>query len=59
MVKQIYKTAIIGPSVTIKLASYSIKSRTLSFADPVELEIKELTNGWNVVLDEKHYKVCG
>ena len=58
MVKQIYKTAIIGPFVTIELASSS-KPCDLSFADPIELEIKELTKGWNMVLDEQHCKVCG
>ena len=58
MVKQIYKTAIIGPSVTIKLTSYS-KSRTLSFVDPIELVIKKLTKGWSSMVDELHHKVCG
>ena len=63
MVKQIYKTAIIGPSAIIKLASSSKfevhLERSFSFISPIELEIKELTRGWNVDYDEQHYKVCG
>ena len=56
--KQIYKPAIIGPSITINLISSS-KSHALLLGVPIELEIKELTKGWNVELDEHHYKVCG
>ena len=53
MVKQIYKTAIIGTSATI-----SDKSCALSVVDPIELNINELTKGWNVMVhDEQHCKV--
>ena len=50
--KQIYKNATIGPSVNIQLDVH-----VLSAVSPVELDIKELTKGWNVVFDEQHYKV--
>ena len=50
--KQIYKNATIGPSINIQLEC------VLSDL-PIELEIKELTKGWNVVHDEKHHKVSG
>ena len=56
MVKLIYKTAIMGPYVTIELAT---SSKLKAFVNPIELEIKKLTKGWNVVLDEEHHKVCG
>ena len=49
--KKIYKKATIGPSINIQL------ERVLSVL-PIELQIKELTKGWNVVLDEQHYEVC-
>ena len=51
--KQIYKNATIGPSVNLQLEDL------LSAVYPIELEIKKLTKGWNVVLDEDHWKVCG
>ena len=57
--KQIYKTAFIGPFVTIKLVTISSKSRTLSLMGPaIELAIVELTKGWKVLLDEQHNRVC-
>ena len=46
--KQIYKNAIIGPSVNIQLEHVLF---------PIELDIKKLTNGWNSVRDQEHWKV--
>ena len=51
--KQIYKNATIGPSVNIQL------EHVLSAVSPIELDVKKLTKGWNVVVDEDHWKVCG
>ena len=51
MVKKIYRKATIGPSINIQLV------HVLSVL-PIELDIKNLTKGWNVVRDEQHYAVC-
>ena len=52
VVKKIYEKATIGPSINIQLV------HVLSSVLPVELQIKKLTKGWNVVYDEQHHKVC-
>ena len=51
--KQIYKNATIGSSVNIQLG------HVLSAVSPIELDIKKLTKGWNVLRDKDHWKVCG
>lgn len=53
MVKRMYLKAIIGPSVNIKLKRFSSQS----LFSPVELCIDKMTKGWEVLADEKHYKV--
>ena len=49
--KQIYKNAIIGPSVNFPL------EHVLSAVSPIELDFKKFTKGWNALRDKDHWKV--
>ena len=51
MVKKIYQSDIMGPSVNIKFKKFS------SIFSPVELFIDKMMEGWEALLDEVHHKV--